>query len=197
MAKLQNIKAIKQMLDGSHRTQSKTTVGYQKEADVPREVGERWIDANGKEWEQKEGYKISVNKFLDSIAEMRMPSNCPKCGKEMNHRFDKKFWNLEKHCFECQVSYEHELRIEGKYEEYEKKRMLENALAWLRDAEKEAQEIIEGFRNPATFANSDGTYEKWQHNVSPEEVADKIEKEFAEFKVNFIQKLQDDLNISS
>jgi hypothetical protein len=29
------------------------------------------------------------------------------------------------------------------------------------------------------------------------EVADKIEKEFAEFKVNFIQKLENDLNISS
>ena len=196
MAKLQNIKAIKQMLDGSHRTQSKTTVGYQKEADKPREIGERWIDENGKEWEQKDGYKISVNKFLDTVAEMRMPSNCPKCNKEMSHRFDKKFWNLEGHCFDCQIEFEHNLRIDGKYEEYEKNRMLQNALAWLRDAEKEAKEIIDSFRNPMTFANSDGTTEKWNHDISPEEVADKIEKEFAEFKVNFIQKLQNDLNIT-
>ena len=197
MAKLQNIKAIKQMLDGSHRTQNKTVISlHQVEKDKLREVGETWIDANGKEWEQRDGYKVSVNKFIDSIAEMRMPSNCPKCKKEMNHRFDKKFWNLEKHCFECQVSYEHELRIDGKYEEYDKRRKVANALAWLRDAEKEAQEIIEGFRNPATYANADGTYEKWQHNISPEEIADKIEKEFAEFKENFIQKLEDDLNLT-
>jgi ribosomal protein L37AE/L43A len=196
MAKLQNIKAIKQMLDGSHRTQNKTVVGYEGEVEKKREIGERWIDDNGKEWEQRKGFKISVNKFLDEIAEMRMPSNCPKCNKEMNHRFDKKFWNLEKHCFDCQVAYEHDLRIDGKYEEYEKRRILANALAWLKDAEKEAQEIIDGFRNPATFANSDGTVEKWQHNISPEEVADKIEKEFEEFKTNFIQKLEDDLNLS-
>jgi hypothetical protein len=114
----------------------------------------------------------------------------------MNHRFDKKFWNLEKHCFECQVAYEHELRINGKYEEYETKKVLANALAWLRDAEKEAQEIIDSFRNPITYANVDGTYEKWNHSITPEEIADKIEKEFKEFKENFIQKLEDDLNIS-
>jgi len=197
MAKLQNIKAIKQMLDGTHKSQSKTVVGYQGESSTKHAIGETWIDANGKEWEQRDGYKVSVNKFLDSIAETRMPSCCPKCNKEMKHRFDKKFWYLEKHCFDCQVQYEHELRIEGKYEEYEKRRLLANALAWLKDAEKEAQEIIDGFRNPATYANSDGTYEKWHHNVTPEEIADRIEKEFAEFKVNFIQKLENDLNISS
>lgn len=196
MAKLQNIKAIKQMLDGSHRSQSKTTVGYQGEKQKPKEIGDTWIDANGKEWEQKDGYKVSVNKLLESVAEFRMPSNCPKCNKAMNHRFDKKFWNLEKHCFECQVTYEHELRIDGTYEEYEKKRVLANALAWLKDAEKEAQDIIDSFRNPITYANVDGTYEKWNHSITPDEIADKIEKEFKDFKENFIQKLETDLNIT-
>jgi hypothetical protein len=79
MAKLQNIKAIKQMLDGTHRMQSKTTVGYEGDKNTStKEVGETWIDANGKEWIQKDGFKISVNKFLDQMASTRMPSMCPK-----------------------------------------------------------------------------------------------------------------------
>ena len=197
MAKLQNIKAIKQMLDGTHRMQSRTTVGYEGEQkQTTKEVGETWTDVNGKEWIQKDGFKISVNKFLDQMASTRMPSMCPKCNKEMTHRLDKKFWGIEGHCFDCQVTFEHNLRIDGKYEEYEKRKILNNALAWLKDAEQEAHEIIDSFRNPATYANSDGTYEKWHHNVTPEEIANKIEKEFAEFKVNFIQKLENDLNIS-
>ena len=31
--------------------------GYEKESEKKREVGERWTDSDGKEWEQKEGFK--------------------------------------------------------------------------------------------------------------------------------------------
>ena len=54
--KLQNIKAINQMLSGTHRSQNKTTVGYQsKEED--RNIGDKWIDNNGIQWEQKNGVR--------------------------------------------------------------------------------------------------------------------------------------------
>jgi hypothetical protein len=39
------------------------TFGYEKEVDKKREVGEKWVDADGKEWEQKEGYKTNVTKM--------------------------------------------------------------------------------------------------------------------------------------
>ena len=39
--------------------------GFEKEGEKKREVGERWVDENGKEWEQKDGYKSVVSKFED------------------------------------------------------------------------------------------------------------------------------------
>ena len=35
--------------------------------------------------------------------------------------------------------------------------MLANAEAWLKEAEAEAMEIVEAFRNPLTYVNSEGT----------------------------------------
>lgn len=194
--KLRNIDALKKMLDGQHKSQTKSTLGYQKvQEHVAREVGEVWTDEQGNEWVQQKGFKIKKGK-LDEIkalvASKRMPANCPKCGKEMNHRLDKKFWALEKHCFDCQVAFEHELRIEGKYEEYEKQRILKNAEAWLAEAEQEAMDIVAAFRNPLTFANSDGTLENWSGGMTGDEIADKIEAEFKLFKENFINKLKND-----
>ena len=194
--KLRNIEAIKKMLDGTHRTQNKTTVGF-SDADIvakqnqKRAIGECWVE-NGEEWEQREGFKIKKGK-MDEIRQLianKMPENCPKCNNTMTKRLDEKFWKLEKHCFDCQVDFEHNLRIEGKYEAYEKERILKNAEAWLKDAEQEAKEIIESFRNPENFTNVDGTTEQWNGAITAEEIADKIEKEFELFKENFINELK-------
>jgi ribosomal protein L37AE/L43A len=194
--KLRNIDAIKKMLDGTHRTQTKTKFNINDVAVIEEKhnIGDTWKDNDGVEWEQRNGFKIKKGK-LDSLRslliESRMPTHCPNCNKEMtNTRLDEKFWKLEGHCFDCQVAYEHNLRIEGKFEEYEKDRLLKNAEAWLRDAEEEAIELANAFRNPLTFTNVDGTNEKWNGGLTSEEIADKIEKEFQLFKENFIEKLK-------
>lgn len=194
--KLRNIDALRKMLDGQHKSQTKSTIGYSKvQEHVERQVGEVWTDEHGNEWIQQKGFKIKKGK-LDEIksliASRQMPINCPKCGKEMNQRLDKKFWALENHCFDCQVAFEHVLRLEGKFEEYERQRILKNAEAWLKDAEQEAMEIVAAFRNPLTFANSDGTLESWAGGMTGDEMADKIEAEFKLFKENFINKLKND-----
>jgi ribosomal protein L37AE/L43A len=194
--KLRNIEAIKKMLDGTHRTQNKTTVGFSDADKVAKQnqkraIGECWVE-NGEEWEQREGFKIKKGK-MDEIRQLianKMPTTCPKCNNPMTKRLDEKFWKLEKHCFDCQVDFEHNLRIEGKYEAYEKERILKNAEAWLKDAEQEAKEIIESFRNPENFTNVDGTTEQWNGAITAEEIADKIEKEFELFKENFINELK-------
>ena len=196
MTKLRNIDAIKKMLDGTHRMQTRNTVAFSdvKKETQKREVGETWIDDKGVEWEQRAGFKIQKGK-LDEIRSLinanKMPSTCPKCNQTMNKSLDAKFWKLEKHCFDCQIDMEHNLRIEGKFEEYERNRILRNAEDWLKDAEQEAVELAEAFRNPLTFANADGTTEEWSLGISRDEVAAKIEKDFTEFKENFINKLKE------
>lgn len=194
--KLRNIDALKKMLDGQHKSQTKSTFGYKTvKQEVEHEVGDVWTDEHGNEWIQQKGFKIKKGK-LDEIkalvASKQMPTNCPKCGNPMTKRLDKKFWMLEKHCFDCQVAFEHELRITGKFQEYEQQKMLQNAEAWLAEAEQEAMEIVAAFRNPLTFANADGSIETWSGGLTSDEMADKIEAEFKLFKENFINKLKND-----
>jgi hypothetical protein len=58
--KLRNIDAIKKMLSGQHFTQTKTSVGYEKNNDQikPREIGEEW-EEDGCTWVQEKGFKIT------------------------------------------------------------------------------------------------------------------------------------------
>lgn len=190
MTKLRNIDAIKKMLDGTHRTQTKKTVSLNvKEAPIKREVGERWIDENGKEWEQKEGYKITVTKALDILAQNRMPDTCPKCSQGMSKKhLDERMWRIHNMCFDCVIEFEHQLRIEGKYDDYEKQKVKENALAWLRDAEKDVEDLVNAYKY-ASFVNQDGSVEKWSGGLSPEDFEAKVRGEFEKFKTDFVNKL--------
>ena len=64
-------------------------------------------------------------------------------------------------------------------------------------AEQEAKELAEVFRNPLTFANADGTIENWSGGMTGEELAEKIEQEFEQFKDNFINKLKNETKTES
>ena len=64
--KLKNVKAVKEMVAGTHKSQTKTTVGFgETKTVVKREVGDRWTDDNGNVWEQKKGYKVKLGKLSE------------------------------------------------------------------------------------------------------------------------------------
>ena len=189
--KLQNIRAITQMLSGTHRSQNKTTVGYQsKEED--RNIGDKWIDNNGIQWEQKDGYKVSSAKALEAVMAafkaLKMPSTCPKCNNEMkNNQYNKKMWSVHKMCFDCVIDMEHEHRINGTYEQYEKDLMRKNIEAWLRDAKAEMGAIKE-LLTKAEFVNSDGTVEKWDSpwKGKEQELEELLERDFQKVKAQLL-----------
>ena len=59
------------------------------------------------------------NERSDALKEARTPWFCPKCNKVMKHRNDDKMYRLNGQCFDCQIKFEHQLRLEGKFEEWE------------------------------------------------------------------------------
>jgi hypothetical protein len=189
--KLQNIRAINQMLSGTHKSQNKTTVGYQsKEED--RNVGDKWIDNNGVQWEQKDGYKVSSAKALEAvmaaIKALKMPNTCPKCNNEMkDNQYNKKMWKVHKMCFDCVIDMEHEHKLNGTYEQYEKDLMRKNIEAWLIDARAEMSAIKE-LLTKAEFVNSDGTVEKWDTpwKGKEEELEELLERDFQKVKAQLL-----------
>jgi hypothetical protein len=191
MSKLNNIKAVKEMIAGNHRTQTKNTVAFDAHKEfVKREVGDQWIDDDGNTWEQKKGYKVKLGKLSELRNTLKDFPNCKKdtCTSHTNPtRNDIKMQAIHGMCLNCVISMEHQMKIDGTYSEYERKKKLENAKAWLAQAELEKDTIKLAMK--ARFVNEDGSLEDWDGG-SWEEIEEKIETEFQNFKETFIQKLE-------
>lgn len=193
MAKLKNIKAVQEMLGGEHKTQTKKTVSFDKKEVVRRDVGETWVDDNGQKWEQRKGYKVKVGKLSELREELKQFPNCRKdsCAAHTDPgQADLKMKAIHGMCLNCVVDMEHELQLKGEYEEYERKKLLGNAEAWLKQAEVE-KEILKNTLK-ASFVNEDGSIEEWGEAMSEEELIQKIDDGFDKFKENFIDKLKNE-----
>ena len=208
--KLQNIKAIQQMIDGTHKFQSKKTTGFSDTEAVARkserhEVGNTWeeTDAAGMVWviEQKDGFRVRKTKNTEVFQEVRDElRKFPNCRKETCTCFnpkpaDEKMRKLNGMCLDCTVDWEHEMRKAGTYDEYEKQRVRQNAEAWLQQAEKDVEMLKQTYTQASKFVvNSEGELETWAAQMTPEEFEEKIEKSFAEFKERFIKRLNGEQN---
>lgn len=192
-----NMSDIRQMLAGEHKSQNKVRVGYNpfdSGSLVKREIGDRWMDEDGREWEQCDGYKIKHGKFDSAVEETRKFPNCRKevckCTQWAQlSRLDEKMRSLNGMCFDCVVEMEHELRLEGKYEQYAKDKMRANAESWLRDAEMEKDTIIAEL-SKVEFATEHGGVEGWQGMSSKEELEKKIQDEFDKFRNEFLKQFE-------
>lgn len=195
-SKLRNLDAIKQMLQGNHKFQTKTTVSFSdiKPAESKREVGEVWTDSEGNEWEQRKGYKIRKGVFDELRAEL---NSFPKCKKETctcikPNRLDLKMRIIHGMCFDCVVEMEHDLRLEGKYEDYEKNKMKQNAMAWLRDSEQEVEALKIAVTKAPEMVNVDGSTSKWELGYDPKQMTDSIDEQYDSIR----KKIFDNYNIS-
>lgn len=193
-SKLKNIQAIKQMLAGNHKFQTKTIVGFNPTGSITRAVGDRWTDAEGTEWEQKDGYKIKVSKFDELRAELNSFKNCRKetCTCIAPGRADLKMKSIHGMCLDCVVDMEHELRLEGKFEEYANNKLKQNALAWLRDAERETNELAIAVQKAPEFVTVDGRVNKWELDYDPIKMSQSILEQFNSIK----QQVFDRYNIT-
>ena len=133
--------------------------------------------------EQKSGDQIS--RMTDLMKEARMPMFCPECDIIMKKNLDDKMWSLFGHCFDCQITMENKLRIEGKYEEWAEKKIRNNKISFLKDSIQK----IEEFRNQKApeFYNQVGVNhpemekEKWGGDMTQvNAMADEALKEYSE-----------------
>ena len=186
--KLKNVKAVREMIAGTHKTQTKTNVSFgEKKTFVKREVGDRWTDDDGTLWEQKKGYKVKLGKLSELRQNLNKFPNCKKeiCTCTNPKRNDIKMKTIHGMCFDCVIEMEHKLKIEGKYEEYEREKILANMKSWLKGAEVEKEALKTALK--AKFVNEDGSIEEW-NEMSWEDVEKKIDNEFRLFKENYLKK---------
>ena len=190
--KLKNVKAVKEMLSGEHKTQTKKTISFTDKVIERKEVGETWTDDKGQKWEQRNGYKVKVGKLSKLREELKSFPNCNKetCTCIEPGQADLKMKAIHGMCLNCVVEMEHKLKLNGEYDEYERKKMLANAEAWLKQAELEKEVLKTTLK--ASFVNEDGSIEKWKEGMTEDELMEKIDKEFETFRENFIGKLKNE-----
>ena len=107
-----NLQRVQDMLDGNFKT--KTQVGYST-FEERREIGEKWTDSEGYEWEQKQGFKV---KRSNTPAVGMFPNQCKDCKKNCDSKsFDKDTHKRMGRCYHCQMHFEEDLKFMkiGKY----------------------------------------------------------------------------------
>ena len=77
-----NLQKVQDMLDG--KGTGKIQVGYST-AKETHKVGDRWFDSDGREWEQKNGYRTNVTK----LANKGVANQCSDCNTYIAKPWDK------------------------------------------------------------------------------------------------------------
>lgn len=200
--KLQNIKAVREMLDGTHKTQTRQAFGFSDAASVAKknakhEVGDVWEETspNGTVYEvtQHEGFRSRKpkNSIIDTIKEaLKVPDHCPECGGEMRgpeQRLNFKFYFKRKKCFGCVLAEERRIKAQGPeaWKKYENDIMLANAEAWFRDTDKEV-EVLKSQVKETFWQNADGNFGE----IDITSFVEKMEKDYEELKADIRKQLE-------
>tara|TARA_B100000287_G_scaffold119378_1_gene111375 strand:+ start:628 stop:1167 length:540 start_codon:yes stop_codon:yes gene_type:complete len=100
-----NLAKIQDMLDGNHGR--KIVVGDASVGTHPNDnhkVGDKWIDSDGIEWEQKQGYRSKVRTMPNVGLFSKVCKDCKKnCSP---NKLDKDTWVRMERCYHCQINFE-------------------------------------------------------------------------------------------
>ena len=114
-----DVERLRNLMTGKYGDKTRSSVGFSKKQEFYKE-GDIW-DGDGRTWTIKDGIRQNITKLDKAKKAHLMPLLCPKCKKVMKNRNDKPFYNIHKMCFNCVIDFEHELRKEGKWDEYQRK----------------------------------------------------------------------------
>ena len=189
--KRKDVERMRNLIKGKSGESAETQVGYTSKK-VSYKEGDIW-EENGKKWIIKDGIKQTYTKLDKIKKEAILPLFCPNCGSLMKKRLDAKMYKIHKTCFDCVVEMEHKLRIEGKYEEYERNIIANNAESYLDDLE---QYLLEAINESNTqYISERGEIERWKGGIDKDEFLDQMKTNLAKSRKqvdNYKQNKTDD-----
>ena len=139
-----------------------------KEEELHKE-GDEW-DENGKRWKVVDGSVRCVSKSTRVFT----PLFCPKCKSSMNDNNDDTMYKLYGHCFNCQVEYETQLKIDGQYSHWESIQINKNIDAIKNDLLGEYQEFKASSLQDKNIYNEDGIKVDTIYSTVDENLSDKL-----------------------
>ena len=143
-----------------------TQVGYTKQSQDYKE-GDVW-EENNRQWTIKNGLKQTVTKFDKLKKLVTFPLICPKCSNPMqNNEYTRKMYNIHSKCLDCVIKMETQLKIEGKWDEYEKGMLNKNKNAMVEDFEQSIEEFYK--MQTESYVTEAGDVESWSGGKINEE----------------------------
>jgi hypothetical protein len=178
-----DVNRLRNLIQGKTGESTGTQIGYTKKQEDYKE-GDIWTE-NKKTWTIKNGIKQTISK-LDAIKkEVFMPLCCPECSKVMKKRLDKPNYKVHKKCHDCVVTFEHKLRIKGKYDNYIKNLQTKNSLDIVDEMELYLLDAIN--TSNSGFVSEDGVVEKWKGGINKVEFSKQI-RESAKIRREHLKK---------
>jgi hypothetical protein len=153
--------------------------GYEGEVEQKREIGERWVDKDGKEWEQQNGFKVAVTQMDDVRQFIQKLNTCQSenCETDKYSSADKKLIRKTGLCTVCLSKQERLLKEDGTYPFYEDYKITRNKLAFVRELKDRYEEALGGIKKQMEMVSEDGRIETWTWDVDIEKVKEDLKKD--------------------
>lgn len=127
-----DLQRARNLISGQYGAATTNQVGYEKTEEEHKE-GDVWTDGSGKTWTIEDGIKISVSKLQKARDLAKTPLMCPRCGKPLNTRLDKRMYGIHGICHDCVLKVERSLKLAGLYDQYEQSVIAGNLAGFLKD----------------------------------------------------------------
>ena len=175
--KQRDVQRMRNIITGKTGDRTQILGGWENKIEEHKE-GDIW-EENGKKWTIKNGIKQSITK-LDKFKHLvSLPLTCPSCKNPMKaDELNKKMYSVHKMCLNCVVIMESKLKLEGKYEEYQKNILNMNKNASLEEFEQALDSWLE---EKDTFVTEQGDIESWQGGDKTQ-VYQELKKKIEEFR---------------
>jgi len=154
-----DVQRIRNLLSGNQGDATQTQVGYTSKQ-IDRNEGDVWEEL-GRKWTLRNGIKMSVTKLDRAKKAVFTPLLCPNCSKPMKGEHDKKMFFIHNKCLDCVIKFETQLKIDGKYQEYEDKIIKANANFALDEFVNGFDSFLDSMSSNNGFVTEQGDIEDW------------------------------------
>ena len=176
--KRKDVERMRNLIGGKAGESSELQVGFTTKIKDHKE-GDIW-EEGGKKWTIKDGIKQTATKLDEAKKEAILPLFCPSCKSLMKKRNDTKMYNIHKMCFDCVIDMEGKLKIEGKYDEYERNAVANNAEAYAHHLESYLMDALN--TSNTQYVSEKGEVERWKGGIDKEKLTKEIKESLVEFK---------------
>ena len=167
-----DVQRARNLISGNTSARTTEGIGYTKKHEHHVE-GDVW-EENGRTWTIKNGLKQNITK-MDKFKKMgKTPLFCPECNKLMKKHLDKKVFPAYQKCFDCVVDYEHQLKKEGKLEEYHIQLRNNHVQSAIDDYKAFMKDIMNESNN--NYVTEAGDIENWKGGKSKKELEHELQE---------------------